>query len=337
MSSHLITLFVTALVVSFLVHVSIRWIFPRIGLMDHPERYEHEKGRKPLPYPAGMGLVLIATLGIGFIDPQFWVLAPFILGMGTLSFLDDTHTLPAWMRFLAQWGVATTLFFLGIAITFVGNPFAATNFEIGTIPFIAYIITILWIIGVQNAMNFLDGLGGLSVGVAGVGFLTLGVLGLVRPELFFDPTHSSLTMANIFLAGICLGGFWFFWKKKIILGDTGSQVLGLLLATMSIFAGAKIATTLLVLGIPILDGIIVVLRRIFIDKKAPWKGDTQHIHHNLARMIGAQKTTLLLIISSAILGAIGLVSTSMLKMILLIMAFTCITGLSLYAYKKGAK
>lgn len=62
------------------------------------------------------------------------------------------------------------------------------------------------------------------------------------------------------------GGFYFFWTKKIILGDTGSQTLGFLLAVMAIFSGAKIATTLLVLILPILDFFMVILRRLVIEK-----------------------------------------------------------------------
>jgi len=80
---------------------------------------------------------------------------------------------------------------------------------------------------------------------------------------------TSVSISKLFFAGACVGGFLFFLRGKILLGDTGSQVLGFLLAVLSIFAGTKIATTLLVLGLPILDVFFVMFRRVFFEKKSP--------------------------------------------------------------------
>ncbi len=143
----------------------------------------------------------------------------------------------------------------------------------------------------------------------------------------------SLTHANFFLGGLCVGGFWYFWRGKILLGDTGSQVLGFLLAVMSIFSGAKIATTILVLGLPILDVFFVALRRLVVEKRSPFKGDLKHLHHNLMRKIGESATTLLLVFLSAVLGAVAVIFTGFDKLVALLVVLVLILLLQVWAVK----
>ncbi len=241
-------MFLAGVIGGMLLTIVSIWGFPRLGLLDFPERYG--LSRKKIPYPGGLIVVVLALL-IGVLDARFM---PALVGLGVIgvvSFWDDRYQLSAFFRLLVQVSVAIFIFVMGIRIDFIGNPLAQTNIDLYTQwPLISFGLTVFWIVVIQNALNWSDGIPGLSIGISGVGFLILGLLGWVRPELFFDLDHRSLTDANFYLSGICLGSFWFFWKKKIILGDTGSQVLGFLLAVMSIFSGAKIATTLLVLALP---------------------------------------------------------------------------------------
>lgn len=313
--------------------LAIRY-FPVLGLLDFPERYglSHEK----LPYPGGLILLLLA-LGIGVIDSAF---LPVMLGaviIGLISFYDDRYELSAKFRLLIQFLVAGFIYYVGIRINFIGNPLAETNIELWLDwPLVSLLITILWIVIIQNAMNWFDGISGLSVGVSGVGFLILGLLGMVRPELFFDLGHTSLTMVNFYLAGLCIGGFYFFWSKKIILGDTGSQVLGFLLAVMAIFSGAKIATTLLVLMLPILDFFIVIFRRVLVEKKSPLKGDLKHVHHNFSNRVGEQWASLILIVISLCLGLVAILFTGMTKAIFLGIVLVLVIIMILSLGKVGA-
>ena len=293
-------------------YLAVRW-FPKFGLLDFPKRYNLKRDRKP--YPGGLIFWILSFLLIG-IDQSFWVLLLPLLVLGSLSFVDDRIAIPAWQRLLVHVWLAIFLWTMGVKIYYISNPFAETNFEITQIfPHIAFVITVIWIVAIQNAMNWFDGIPGLSVGVGGIGFLTLGTLGIIRPELFWDTAHTSLTQANFLLAGLCLGGFYFYWREKIILGDTGSQILGFLLAVMAIFSGAKIATTLLVLSLPILDFFWTIFRRLFLEKKSPFKGDKSHLHHNLCQFISPQKTTLLLVGISSVFGLIALFLTGYEKMI----------------------
>lgn len=305
--------------------------FPSLGLLDFPERYNLKRAK--LPYPGGLGIIFLLPFLL-LIDLQF---LPIVLGagiIGVLSFWDDRNPIPASVRLLLHVGVAAMVWAFGISIDFITSPLAENNIFILPHPLISLGVTIFWILMLQNALNWFDGIKGLSVGVSAVGFLVLGLLGVVRPELFYDLQNGATTTASFFLAGICLTAFFWYWKGKILLGDSGAQVLGFLLATMSLVSGAKIATTLLVLGIPCIDFAVVIFRRVILEKKSPFKGDLKHIHHNLARLWGERQTTLVLIGLSALLGGVSLFTAGMTKLIILAGAGFCISGLVFWALRK---
>ncbi len=163
------------------------WIFPKINLLDFPERYGLTRAR--LPYPGGLVFVILA-FGVVFIDEQFRVLLLPLIILAGLSFWDDIKHIPVLPRLTIHFLLGAYLFWQGVRIDFIGNPFHETNFELAELPLLSFLVTIFWILVLQNAMNFFDGIKGLTVGVSSVGFLALGILGLVRPELFLDPNHA---------------------------------------------------------------------------------------------------------------------------------------------------
>ncbi len=275
-------------------------LLPLFGGLDFPERYGLKRDR--LPYPGGVVLFLLSLIGLALLAPLRPLIVP-VLILGVLSFKDDRTTVKAWLRLMVHIWLALFIVLQGVQIYYVSNPFADTNFELAALfPIMAVLLTIGWIVTIQNAMNWFDGLPGLNVGISGAGFLTLALLGIIRPELWYDANHMPLTLMNLYLAGLCLGGFWWYWKGKIVLGDTGSQVLGWLLAVMAIFSGAKIATTLLVLSLPLLDFAWIIFRRTWIEKKSPLKGDLFHMHHLLATRTKGARVTLYLVGGSLVLG-----------------------------------
>ena len=305
--------------------------FSKLGLLDFPERYNLTRNK--IPYPGGILFVFLLPLLL-FLDLLF---LPMVIGaglLGIISFWDDRYPLSAFLRLGVHVLIATGIWGMGISIDFITNPFVENNISVITSSFLSWGLTVFWILLLQQALNWFDGIKGLAIGVSGVGFFVLGLLGMIKPELFYDLNNASNTIASMFFAGLCIGSFVFYKKGKILLGDSGSQVLGFLLATMALVSGAKIATTLLVLSVPCIDFGVVILRRVFIDKKSPLKGDAKHLHHNLSRRWGEQKTTLALVGISLGLGLLGLFTSGISKIIALGVAGVFVLCLAFWAYKK---
>lgn len=305
--------------------------FPKLGLLDFPERYGLKRAR--IPYPGGL-MFLLSSLFLPFIDPLFLPLS-FALGVvGCVSFIDDRRPLSPWLRAVVYGMVVVSLFFLGIRIDFIGNPLAETNIELGFWP--SLILTFVWVLSIQQSLNWFDGIKGLAVGIGGIGFFFLGILGLIHPELFFDPQETTSLWANFFLSGLCFGGWWYFFSGKIILGDTGAQTIGFLLAIMSIFTGAKVGTTLLVLALPLLDTVAVVFRRVFVEKRSPVRGDLKHLPHNAASFFGEQKSVLVLLGVSVIFGVLGTMLSGFEKLVAVVCASVVVLFGIVWMFRKNS-
>ncbi len=310
------------------IYFSIK-IFPKLGLLDSPERYG--ESREKIPYPGGITLVILVLALL--VWQKLWILSGLIIILAGISFWDDRKNIAILPRLIVQLLTALIFAIFITKINYIGNPFAFGSFEIGQNS--AIFLTIVWIMAIQNAMNWIDGLKGLCVGVSGIGFLALGIFGLVRPEVLWETDLTMATTITFSIAGILLGSLLAFFRGKILLGDTGSQVIGFLLAGFSIIAGTKIITTLLILGLPILDLGFVTLRRIFLDKKSPFLGDGKHLHHLISRKIGEQKAVLLFMAISATFAGISIFLTSWHKLATLLILLIIILGLYLYSWKQG--
>ena len=318
-------------IISFFLVQSCIKIFPKLNLTDFPDRYGIK--RKKLPYPLGIVFLLLFFV-TAFFSRDFLILSFPLLLLFVISLIDDLRPLSAKIRLPFHIISASLIYFLGVKINFITDPFHSTNFELSAYPILSFLITVSWIVIISNSINWIDGLPGLAIGISSIGFLVLGILGLVRPELFFDSSHMMLTEASFFLSGICAGGLYFFIRKKCLLGDSGSQILGFLLATFSIFAGAKIATTLIVLALPMIDALVVVLRRIR-QKKSPFRGDLSHLHHNFAKKFGEKKTVFCLLLLSAALGITALFFSGFSKMISLGLIIILILFLDIWVGKNS--
>ncbi|MDD3861348.1 MAG: MraY family glycosyltransferase [Candidatus Gracilibacteria bacterium] len=259
-------------------------IFPKIGLMDRPWRYG--LNRKAIPYYGGLAMFLAFIISVFcFVDlnPQVWglLLGAFIIVV--VGFLDDYLNLSPLVRLFAQFVAAVLLVHFGIVIFSINIPL------LGVISFSSPLVygfavlsaafTIVWVMTIVNVMNFLDGVSGLNSGVAFIAGLTLFFLS-INQGLHADPVaQANLGVIALIVSMVALAFLIFdFPPAKILMGDTGSTFLGFVLATLAIFSGGKVATAFLVLGIPILDMIWVVLRRIFSGQKF-WRGDLKHLHH----------------------------------------------------------
>ncbi|MEK7218220.1 MAG: MraY family glycosyltransferase [Patescibacteria group bacterium] len=280
-----------ALAASVLAHAAALKLFPKIGLLDFPERYGYMRAR--IPYPTGTVAVLLFILFLLFTGPLGWNvrtagLAAAILLLATFTAIDDRKPLPVSLRFFVQ-GIAALLIVLpgnclGGRICSVTNPLSGVLggpvFDLnGTLPLLSIAATVLWLLLTVNALNWFDGIQGQVSALSVIGFLAIGFLSLSARV-----NQPELAVVAFVLAGIAAGSLVFELPGLLLIGDTGAMFFGLMLGTLTIVSGGKVATAFLVLGVPLLDLAIVIVRRIA-KGKSPFRGDTEdeHLHHRLLR------------------------------------------------------
>lgn len=295
--------FVLALAVSVIFTYGIKSYARRRNIIDYPQDDSQRKIHKqPTPLLGGLAIFLSFTfimIGYALFSDKLlggYMLPKYLIGItvgGTLlmigGWLDDRYHLSAKKQII--WPVIATLVVIGagIGITYIQNPFGGsigleqwslTLFSIGDLPYriilLADLFTIVWLMGMMYTTKFLDGLDGLVSGLTTIGALVLFFLSVSR-----DVAQPETALLTIIFAGATLGFLLFnFHPAKIFLGEGGSLWTGFLLGTLAIISGAKIATALLIFGIPILDVIWVIIRRL-IQGKSVTQADRQHLHFRL--------------------------------------------------------
>lgn len=329
----------------FLCFMVLKW-FPRIGLVDKPELYGYN--RKPIPYAAGIVLILSFISGL-FVFGEFsmQVIATIfvVLMLASVSFFDDVFKLSPFVRLFVQVLCALVLVGSGVGIWSVSNPFGAdislNNFEYTvqvfdlffTITLIADLFFIVWLLSLINIVNWIDGVNGLLSGVATIAFGIIFCLA-IKPD-FHLLDQSNLIVMSALMFGSCLA-FWMFdfYPAKLLMGDTGSMFIGLMIGVLAVFSGGKLATTALVLAFPILDAFWVILRRIF-EGKSPMKGDMGHLHHRFLKAGFGERVILAFYYSISLLfGLVALLlSGSYQKLIGLIIVSVLMLLVAIYLVK----
>ncbi|HUG30681.1 MAG TPA: MraY family glycosyltransferase [Candidatus Limnocylindria bacterium] len=307
--------FLAAALVALLTTPWIRRVIDTLRIVDHPDfRRTHER---VLPRGGGVavlvsfllvagGLVLFGSGLPGMPGPrsiqpnQLAGLFGGAVFAAVIGAIDDRFDLRARWQFLGQLGVAGVAVAAGITVTFVGDPFGP-----GIIPFAAPVgiaFTVVWIVGMINSLNFIDGLDGLSTGIALIAAITLGLLSLTVQVN--QPIVAVLCFA---LAGGLLGFLrWNFHPAVIFQGTAGVMFLGYVLAVLAILGSAKVVVALLVLAVPIIDTFWVIVRRLS-ARRSPFSPDRGHIHHRLLDLgLSHRSTVLLIYVVCATLGLMSL-------------------------------
>jgi UDP-GlcNAc:undecaprenyl-phosphate/decaprenyl-phosphate GlcNAc-1-phosphate transferase len=308
----IVVAFAVAVAISYLLTPVVRRVAIRLRMVDRPNARRVNK--RPVPRGGGIAVAvsfLVVAIAIVVLNDRFgFVHTPVDAGQliallaGTaaaaaLGALDDYFDLRARYQLSIQIALAAFAVVLGISITFVNNPFGPNNIQIDE-PFATF-FTALWIVGMINSMNFIDGLDGLSSGIALIAALTLGVISLTTQV--GQPFVALLCVA---LAGALLGFLrWNFQPAAIFTGTSGTMAVGYALAILSIIGLAKVAIALLVLGVPIIDTFWIIVRRL-VNGRSPFSADRGHIHHRLLDLGLSHRQTVLLIY--AICGALGILS-----------------------------
>ncbi|HEX5823437.1 MAG TPA: MraY family glycosyltransferase [Candidatus Limnocylindrales bacterium] len=305
---------VAAAALSFVLTPLVRRLALRFDAVDVPGH----RRVNTLPVPRGGGVAVAAafiavTLGLTALNSfaRFVNIPPTIDGRDLLGLLlggilatafgvvDDAFDLRARWQFAGQLGLALFAIACGFLVDFISNPIGPGILRFG--PF-ATGFTVLWIAGMINSINFIDGLDGLSTGIGLIAALTLGTISLTTQVS--QPFVAILCFA---LAGSLLGFLrWNFHPARIFAGTSGVMFLGYTLALLSILGTAKVAVAMLVLGVPIIDAFWIIVRRL-VQGRSPFTPDRGHIHHRLLDLgLSHRQTVLLIYAVCAGLGALAM-------------------------------
>ena len=276
----------------------VKWISYHVGALDYPN--ERKVHKKPMPVMGGLMIYLGFLFGYMLFAPQSTqmlaiLIASFIVVI--TGILDVIKPLRAREKLVGQVVAALIIVFYG-KILLNDISFFGYYFDFG---WLAYPITIVFIVAVMNCINLIDGLDGLADGISMIFFITIGVLAFIMHNL----GSLEITIAFIMI-GACLGFLIFnFNPAKIFMGEIGSMFLGFMIAVVCLLGFKAVTLTslvvpMLILAIPILDTLFAILRRI-IHHKPIYEADKQHLHHQLLNKKFSQKTTVLIIYAVSIL------------------------------------
>lgn len=279
---YIIFAFLIALLVSFASTPIASAIATRVGAVDKPNK--RRINQVPIPRMGGLAIYfgfLVAVLC--FADIASSEIRGILLGsvmVVVLGALDDVYQLPAVLKFGAQIVIALFVIWHGVDVQIITNPFPWAESQYINIGNWGYLLTTLWIVGVTNAVNLIDGLDGLAVGTSTISCITLFIIALFTGEM-------TIALLLIAVIGACLGFLPYnSHPAKIFMGDTGSTFLGFIMATVSVqglfksYAVITVAIPILILGLPIFDTGFAILRRI-IQHKPVFAPDRGHLHHRL--------------------------------------------------------
>jgi UDP-GlcNAc:undecaprenyl-phosphate/decaprenyl-phosphate GlcNAc-1-phosphate transferase len=243
---------------------------------------------------------------------------------------DDARRLPPLPQLIAQLGCAAIPIAFGVRLSTISNPlpFGPDPFNLGWLIIPA---TFVWIVGMINTMNWLDTMDGLAGGVALISAAVLVAASLLKHNSFTQRQYTVAAL-SLALAGACLGFLVYnFHPARIFMGTSGSMFLGYALGVISIIGGAKIATAVLVLGLPILDTAFVILRRLAAGRSPMQGGDGAHLVHRLLRIgFNVRQITLLVYTVTALFGALSVLFVREQRIIAFAMLIVVIGGVFLF-------
>ncbi len=290
-----------AAVTSFLATPFVKKLAFKIGAVDVPKdnRRMHDH---PIPRLGGLAIViafLLCTFLFVELDKQMRGILLGAIVILVVGIMDDCMALPALPKFFAQIAAGTIVVLHGCEVRYLTNPFSPVPFDLGLL---AGPVTVFWIVLMTNAVNFIDGLDGLAVGVSGISTGTMLVIALLLGE-------ESVAVILAALLGACLGFIPYnFNPAQIFMGDTGSTFLGFLLATLSVqglfkmYAVISFMVPFIILGVPFFDITFAVIRRLA-KHQNPMTADRGHIHHRLIDMGLTQKQSVAIVyMLTAVLG-----------------------------------
>lgn len=334
-----------ATLVSFLATPLVIKLAKRAGLVDDPQKRKHpaHTHRGVIPRAGGLGIYwAILILALVILSPTKQILG--ILGGATviviIGLLDDKFDLSPYFRLFTNFLAAILVVGAGVGIPFITNPLGGIihldtlrltfNFwGLHSIIVWADLLALFWIIWCMNMVNWSKGVDGQMPGFVGISAIILGIL--AWRFTLEDPNQQVVTILAFITAGAFFGFLPFnFYPQKIMPGYSGGSLGGYMLAVISILSGAKLATAILVLGIPMMDAIYSLFRRLAAGKSPVW-ADRGHLHHRLLSLgWGRRRIALFYWLVSAILGGVALSLASQGKLFAIILVGAIFGGIILW-------
>jgi UDP-GlcNAc:undecaprenyl-phosphate GlcNAc-1-phosphate transferase len=334
----LLALLVSFLSVLLITPFTIK-IIKKFGLIDDPSTHKHPAIIHTKPIPRGGGLpiyigILVAMLIFIPLNFQFGMVL-FAGGLVVLvGLLDDRYDISPYLRFGMNIVSASIVVFSGITIPFITDPlgpgillFSNWSISIGDQLFVlplAQIFAIIWIVWVMNMLNWSKGVDGQMPGIAAVSAIIIGIAALRFGVI--DQSSVNTSIFAFIIAGAAIGFLVYnFYPAKIFPGYSAT-ILGFALGVVSILSSVKLATAILVMGIPAADAIFTIVRRVA-SKKSPFWHDRGHLHHLLLKKgISQRKIALFYWGMSLLLGMIALTLSSKGKIFAIILVTVLVIG-----------
>lgn len=339
-----------ALVLSPLV---IRW-YLKHGWVDNPKELKHAKKTHSKPVPRGGGLVVFLAIAVAAasvlqFDTYLWGIMAGALILAVVGVLDDIYDIhPGW-RLLAGVVAALLVVGTGIGIAYVTNPFGPGVIHLNqpqilisflgyqhTIWLLADIFAVFFIVWNMNIVNWSKGVDGQMPGFVGIAALFIGFLSY---RFIDDPAQFNTANLSFIVSGAFLGYlYWNWYPQKSMPGYGGGSLAGYFLSVLAILSGAKLATTLMVLGIPTADAVFTITRRLVAGKSPIW-GDRGHLHHKLLDVLGwgRRRIAVFYWVSSLLLGILSLYLNTAGKLITMVLTFGLVFGFLIWAKSVDTK
>lgn len=293
----------------------------------------------PIPLAGGLAIFagfLVSALLFATLTKSLRAILLGALLLVVLGVIDDVVSLKPLTKFAGQIVAALIPVLAGVTIQGFSNPFSPNSvWQLGVL---SIPVTVIWIVGITNAVNFIDGLDGLACGVSAIATITMFIIAVLYSEV-----QIAILMAA--LAGACLGFLPYNMNPaKIFMGDTGAMFLGYILAVTSIqglfkfYAVISFAVPFILLGLPIFDTGFAIVRRL-LRGQSPLQADRGHVHHRLIDLGFDQKQSVAILYAfSSLMGltAVLLARTNESKLIILALAILAcfFLSMSLMAFEK---
>lgn len=292
--------FLICFISALLMTPIIKIIALKIGATDKPN---HRKvHQKLMPRLGGVAIYIGFWIGFLFLQPNSPHLTPILIASSLIvliGFLDDLLELSAKWKLTVQIIAAIIVIIGGVHVEFINLPFDG-RLELG---WFGIPLTLMWIVGVTNAINLIDGLDGLAAGVSSIVLLTLSAIAFMMGNFF-------VVALSVILLGSTLGFLVHnFYPARIFMGDSGALFLGFMIAVISLL-GFKNVTLfsllipVILLGVPISDTLFAIVRR-FINKSPLTEPDKSHLHHCLLRLGFSHRHTVLIIYALSSVFCLG--------------------------------